>query len=72
MYCKPLYQGTETGWWAAISGRKDNGDVLIELVAGKESESEAETSVRQQFDAKGGMDAGTVAAYGWYVHNNLK
>jgi hypothetical protein len=70
--CVPLYEGAEQGWWAAISGVNGTGEVLIALVAGKESEYDAEMSVRKQYGGKGGLNADNVAAYGWFVRSNVK
>lgn len=70
--CVQVYQGIEQGWWAAISGVRANGELLVEFVKGKDSEYAAEMAVRKEYGAKGGLNAENVAAYGWYVHNNLK
>ena len=70
--CAPLYQGSEQGWCAIISGARNNGDILIELTTGKESQAAAEAAVRKQYGTKGGLNAENVAAYGWYVYANTR
>jgi hypothetical protein len=70
--CAELYKGAEQGWCALISGVRGNGDILIELATGKESQDAAETAVRKQYGTKGGLNPDNVAAYGWYVYANTR
>lgn len=69
--CQLLAKSNDSGWYAFISGRKEDGYLFRGQKAANTKE-EAEEAARASYKSLGGLNADNIKIYSWYVYSNPK